>query len=141
MNVHTGALARIGAAIEIGRSRNAKYTHHQLDPTMTALSQMRAYAFPPQTAVYAGMIVGEHNRENDLEVNVCRAKKMTNVRSACNDKNIEIAPPRQFSLEAALEYIEDDELLEVTPQNLRMRKRILNSAIRKRNERRGIEEE
>ena len=104
--------------------------------------QLRGTFFiPPQTVVYAGMIVGEHNRENDLEVNVCRAKKMTNVRSACNDKNVEIAPHRQFSLEAALEYIEDDELLEVTPLNLRMRKRILNSAIRKRNERKGIGEE
>jgi GTP-binding protein len=70
-------------------------------------------------------------------VNVCKAKKMTNVRAAGSDKNMEIAPHKQFSLEAALEYLEDDELLEVTPQNLRMRKRILNESFRKRAEKSG----
>jgi len=95
--------------------------------------QLRGEFFiPPQVPVYPGMIVGEHNRLEDLVVNVCRAKKMTNVRSGCSDKNIEIAPPREYSLEAALEYIEEDELVEVTPLTLRMRKRVLDMTDRKR---------
>jgi GTP-binding protein len=101
------------------------------------LQQRGIFFIPLATPVYPGMIVGEHNRDNDLKVNVTRTKKMTNVRAAGSDKNMEIAPHKQFSLEAALEYIEDDELLEVTPKNLRMRKRILDEAMRRRMERRG----
>jgi len=98
--------------------------------------QLRGTFFvPPGTQVYPGMILGETNRSDDLVVNVCRAKKITNVRSAGSDKNMEIAPPREYSLEAALEYIEEDELLEVTPVNLRMRKRVLCESERKRNAR------
>ncbi len=96
-----------------------------------ALQQRGTFFIAPGTNVYEGMICGEHSKDNDLVVNVCKAKKVTNVRSAGSDKNMEIAPPRQFSLEAALEYIEDDELLEVTPENLRMRKRILSETKRK----------
>jgi len=95
--------------------------------------QLRGTFFVPVgIQVYNGMIVGEHNRGEDLEVNVCRAKKVTNVRSAGSDRNMEIAPPRELSLEAALEYIEDDELLEVTPENMRMRKRMLDKNARTR---------
>ncbi|MBN2711273.1 MAG: translational GTPase TypA [Planctomycetes bacterium] len=95
--------------------------------------QLRGEFFiPPQTKVYEGMIVGENNRSDDLRVNVCKGKKLTNVRSAGSDRNLEIAPPRDFSLEAALEYIEDDELLEITPENIRMRKRILSESEQKR---------
>ncbi len=86
----------------------------------------------PNVEVYAGMIVGEHTRENDLVLNVVRGKKLTNVRAAGSDDAIKLAPPRQFSLEQALEYINDDELLEVTPLNIRMRKKILNETERKR---------
>ena len=86
----------------------------------------------PGAAVYEGMIVGEHNREDDLVVNVCKGKKLTNTRSAGSDDNIRLSPPRQFSLEEALEYIEDDELLEVTPKNIRMRKKILDKTGRKK---------
>ena len=86
----------------------------------------------PVVEVYAGMIVGEHSRENDLVLNVVRGKKLTNVRAAGSDDAIKLAPPRQFSLEQALEYINDDELLEVTPQNIRMRKKILDETTRKR---------
>ncbi len=87
----------------------------------------------PATDVYEGMIVGENSRPDDLEVNVCREKKLTNVRaSGAHDKNADLAPPREFSLEAALEYIEDDELLEVTPENIRMRKRIRTETERKK---------
>jgi GTP-binding protein len=86
----------------------------------------------PNVKVYAGMIVGEHSRENDLVLNVVKGKKLTNVRAAGSDDAIKLAPPRQFSLEQALEYINDDELLEVTPLNIRMRKKILNETERKR---------
>lgn len=86
----------------------------------------------PAVKIYAGQILGEHNRDNDLVVNLCRAKKITNVRSAGRDGNAEFAPAKKFSLEAALEYIEDDELLEVTPVELRMRKRVLSESERKR---------
>jgi GTP-binding protein len=86
----------------------------------------------PNVEVYAGMIVGEHTRENDLVLNVVKGKKLTNVRAAGSDDAIKLAPPRQFSLEQALEYINDDELLEVTPLNIRMRKKILSEIDRKR---------
>lgn len=84
--------------------------------------------------VYAGMIVGENSKEGDLVVNVCRTKKLTNMRSSGADDSVRLTPPRQFTLEQALEYIEDDELLEITPQNIRMRKRYLDFHVRKRAE-------
>ncbi|MFH0977395.1 MAG: translational GTPase TypA [Spirochaetota bacterium] len=86
----------------------------------------------PGVAVYAGMIIGEHSRENDLEVNVCKGKKLTNMRAAGSDENIKLIPPRKFSLEQALEYIDYDELLEVTPKNIRMRKKMLDRIDRKK---------
>ena len=86
--------------------------------------------------VYMGMIVGENNRTGDLELNVCRAKKLTNMRASGRDDNVKLAPPRQMSLEECLEYVEDDELLEVTPTSLRLRKRILDELERKRERRR-----
>jgi GTP-binding protein len=92
-----------------------------------------AFFIHPQTDVYEGMIVGENARPDDMEVNVCREKKLTNVRaSGAHDKNADLAPPREFSLEAALEYLEDDELLEVTPDSLRLRKRIRTETERKK---------
>jgi GTP-binding protein len=92
---------------------------------------------PPGQEVYEGMIVGENNRDDDLAVNVCRTKKLTNMRAAGKDDNVNLAPPRVMSLEQCLEYIEDDELLEVTPRNLRLRKRELDFERRKRLERAG----
>ncbi|MBC8384040.1 MAG: translational GTPase TypA, partial [Candidatus Cloacimonetes bacterium] len=86
----------------------------------------------PVTEVYEGMIIGEHSRENDLVLNICKGKKLTNVRASGSDDSIKLAPPRKFSLEQALEYIEDDELLEVTPKNIRMRKKLLREIDRKR---------
>ena len=81
--------------------------------------------------VYAGMIIGEHCKDNDLVVNASRGKKLTNMRSVQSDEAIRLTPPRQFSLEQALDYIEDDELLEVTPTGLRLRKKILPAVRRK----------
>jgi len=82
--------------------------------------------------VYEGQVVGENRRAGDLNVNVCKAKKLTNIRAAGKDENTLITPPRQLTIERALEWIEADELLEVTPANLRLRKRILASSRRKR---------
>ncbi len=82
--------------------------------------------------VYSGMIIGEHSKENDLVVNACKTKKLTNMRAAGSDDAVKLITPRKFSLEQALEYIEDDELLEITPKNIRMRKRLLNIHERKR---------
>jgi GTP-binding protein len=82
--------------------------------------------------VYEGQIVAEHCRDNDLPVNVCREKKLTNIRAAGADKAIILKPPRQMTLELALEYIEEDELVEVTPKAIRMRKRFLTENERKR---------
>ena len=82
--------------------------------------------------LYAGMIIGEHSRENDLVVNACKGKKLTNMRAAGSDDAVRLIPPRKFSLEQALEYVENDELLEITPVSLRMRKRYLDHNERKR---------
>ncbi|MGL6132068.1 MAG: translational GTPase TypA, partial [Fusobacteriaceae bacterium] len=86
----------------------------------------------PGVAVYEGMIVGEHNRENDLIVNVCKAKKLTNMRASGSDDAVKIATPRKYTLEQALDYIADDELVEITPINIRIRKKFLNSNDRKK---------
>ena len=82
--------------------------------------------------VYEGQIVGEHCRDNDLPVNVCREKKLTNIRAASADKSIILKPHRQMTLEQALEYIEEDELVEVTPRSIRLRKMLLKEADRRR---------
>lgn len=87
---------------------------------------------PPGIEVYEGMIVGENARENDMTVNPCREKKLTNMRAAGSDENVVLKPPRDMSLEAALEYIEEDELVEVTPDNIRLRKILLKESDRRR---------
>jgi GTP-binding protein len=89
-------------------------------------AQERGMTFiEPQSEVYEGMIVGQHPRQGDLPVNVCRAKKMSNMRSSNEDIMVRLTPPMQLSLEQALDFLSDDELLEVTPKNLRLRKRLL----------------
>lgn len=86
----------------------------------------------PGVDVYEGMIVGENSRDGDMVVNVCKSKKLTNIRAAGSDDAIRLTPPREFSLEQALEYIDDDELLEVTPKSVRMRKKLLDRHDRKK---------
>ena len=88
----------------------------------------------PGDAIYAGMIVGENARENDIPVNPCKAKKLTNMRSVGDGKGIQLTAPLKLSLERALEYIDVDEYVEATPKNLRLRKKILNETARKRSE-------
>ena len=87
----------------------------------------------PQTKIYQGMIVGEHSKENDLEINVLKGKQLTNVRASGTDKAVTLTPPRKMSLEQMMSYISEDELLEVTPISLRLRKRYLCPNERKRN--------
>ena len=86
----------------------------------------------PATEVYAGMIVGIYNRQEDLEINVCKAKHLTNMRSKSSDGTVQLTPYTDFSLEQSIDFIEDDELLEVTPKSLRLRKRELDPNKRKR---------
>ncbi len=89
----------------------------------------------PGWKVYQGMIIGEHTRENDLEVNVLRGKKLTNIRAAGKDEAVRLTPPIRMTLEKALAYIENDELVEVTPKSIRLRKTKLDPNDRKRAER------
>ncbi len=95
----------------------------------------------PGWKVYRGMIVGEHTRGNDLEVNVLKGKKLTNIRTTAKDEAVRLTPPIRMMLEKALAYIEDDELVEVTPKSIRLRKRLLDPHERKRDERRKEAEE
>lgn len=88
----------------------------------------------PQSKVYGGMVIGEHSRSNDLDVNPVKAKQQSNVRSSGADEAIKIIPAKDMSLEHALEWIEDDELVEVTPENIRLRKRELDPGLRRRAE-------
>jgi GTP-binding protein len=88
--------------------------------------------------VYDGMIIGIHQRQNDLVVNPTKAKQLTNVRAAGTDENLVLTPPTRYSLEQALEFLDDDELLEVTPKNLRLRKKLLKESDRKRDARRKV---
>jgi GTP-binding protein len=86
----------------------------------------------PGDKIYKGMIVGENARENDIPVNPCKAKRLTNMRSQGDGKGIQLDPPLRMSLERALEYIGPDEYVEATPKNLRLRKKILDENQRKR---------
>ena len=86
----------------------------------------------PGEKVYAGMIVGQTGRSEDIEVNVCKKKQLTNTRSSGADEALRLVPPRILSMEQALDFIDTDELLEVTPTHLRIRKKILDPTLRKR---------
>ena len=107
---------------------NGEVTAYALD----ALRDRGVMFVKPGDRVYEGMIVGEHCEQNDIAVNVCRAKKATNIRSSTAEKGIKLSPPRDLSLEMALEYIEDDELIEITPKIFRLRKKLLKENDRKR---------
>jgi GTP-binding protein len=93
----------------------------------------------PGDKVYVGMIIGENSRSEDLEVNPIREKRLTNIRAAGKDDAMLLTPPRRMSLEQAIAYVDDDELVEVTPSAIRLRKRILDPHQRKRAERRAEE--
>jgi GTP-binding protein len=93
----------------------------------------------PGVEVYEGMVVGEQTRPGDIVVNVCKKRHVTNVRSSNKEIDERLTPPRVLSLDQCIEYLRDDELLEVTPVNLRLRKRILDSRTRGREEKRAKE--
>lgn len=102
--------------------------------TAHALSSLEARGIlfvGPSTDVYEGMLIGECAKPSDLVVNPVRAKKLTNVRAAGSDEMVRLAPPRQVTLEDAITYVRDDELVELTPSSIRMRKRVLNADKRK----------
>ena len=84
----------------------------------------------PGEKVYSGMVIGQTGRSEDIEINVCKKKQLTNTRAAGSDDALRLVPPRKMSLEQCLEFLADDELLEVTPKNLRIRKTILNKELR-----------
>ena len=91
----------------------------------------------PGTMVYEGMVVGQNHRQGDIEVNVCKKKHVTNMRAAGSDEALRLTPPRKLSLEEALEFIDDDELVEITPKNIRIRKKILNTSQRRRQQKKS----
>jgi len=98
-------------------------------------AQERGFLFiSPGESVYSGMVVGQSGKTEDIEVNVCKTKHLTNTRSSSADEALRLVPPRILSLEQAIEYIDTDELLEVTPNHLRIRKKILDPRLRKRAE-------
>lgn len=90
------------------------------------------YLFGPGVEVYEGMIVGLNSRGEDLSINVCKEKHLTNTRASGSDEALRLVPPIQMSLEKAIEFIQDDELVEITPQSIRLRKKILDSKQRER---------
>jgi GTP-binding protein len=114
-------------------SESGGVTAYALD----ALYDRGEFFIRPGDQVYEGQVVGEHCRIGDLVVNVVRGKKLTNMRAAGKDDNSQVRPMRQMSLEASLEYIEDDELVEVTPTAIRMRKVLLRESDRRRAARRA----
>ena len=131
---YRGAISqyRPGVLVSMESGMTTTYALHNLEP--------RGVLFVgPQTEVYSGMIIGEHSKENDLEVNPVKGKELTNVRSVTADEKLFLAPPRKMSLEEALSYIQDDELVEVTPATIRLRKKELDSNIRKKT-RKNVEE-
>ncbi len=121
---------------EIGGRKNgamiAMTTEKAVAYALGTLQERGALFVEPGTECYEGMLVGERNQPGDMVVNIARTKNLGNQRSSTADISVQLVPPRKFSLEEALEYIIDDELVEVTPKNIRMRKRLLNATDRKK---------
>lgn len=122
---------RQNGSIIAGESGNA-YAY-----ALDKLQDRGRFFIEPQTDVYEGQVVGEHNKEGDLVVNVTKSKKLTNVRASGSDDKAQLAPPIVFSLEEALEYIKEDEYVEVTPKHMRIRKILLDDNDRKRAAKKG----
>lgn len=116
----------VGSLVSMGKGVASAYA-------IDALQQRGIFFISPNTETYEGMIVGEHSREGELMVNLQKTKNLTNVRASGSDRGLKIAPHIEMSLEQALEYIEDDELVEITPKNIRLRKIHLSALDRKRN--------
>ena len=119
-----------------GRSNGALVsleTGESIAYSMNKLLDRGRFFIDPGEEIYGGQVVGEHTRERDLNINICKTKKLTNVRAAGSDEKIVLPPPVRFSLEEMLEYIREDEMVEITPHHLRMRKILLDPLQRKRN--------
>ena len=101
--------------------------------SMNKLLDRGRFFVEPGEEIYGGQVVGEHTRERDLNINICKAKKLTNVRASGSDEKVQLPPAIKFSLEEALEYIQEDEMVEVTPHHMRIRKILLDPLARKRN--------
>jgi GTP-binding protein len=132
----SGEIPHRKAGVLISLETNAVTTY-----AVEALADRGSLFVEPQQKVYNGQIVGEHNRDNDLTVNITRLKHLTNIRAASKEATVVLKAPRRLSLEAALEYIEDDELVEVTPTSIRLRKKILDESMRKRADRQSKDRE
>jgi GTP-binding protein len=113
-----------GALVSDRTGKATAYAIENLQPRGTLF-------ISPTKEVYEGMIVGEHNRPGDLDVNITKEKKLTNMRASGSDDLIQLAPPRRLSLEQAIEFIREDEIVEVTPVAFRLRKRVLQANQRK----------
>ncbi len=107
--------------------------------SINRLQDRGTFFIHPNEKVYAGQVIGQNSRQDDLVVNVIHTKKLSNVRAAGADEKLGIAPPVKFSLEEAMEYIAEDEYIEVTPQSLRLRKILLNEHERKRADKSGMQ--
>lgn len=108
---------------------------------MWKLQERSVFFIEPGTKVYSGMVVGENSREKDMTVNVCKTKQLTNMRASGSDEAVRLEPPRKLTLEQAIEWITDDELVEVTPESIRIRKKYLDADMRKRMSKRAAEAE
>jgi GTP-binding protein len=128
------AARKSGAMVATAKGRTTAYALFSL--------QARGTLFIPEAIqVYEGMIIGEHARENDIDVNAVKEKQLNNIRAAGKDENLILSPARIFSLEESMEFIDMDELMEVTPESLRLRKRILQANMRPRKKKKKLEEE
>ena len=122
-----GPIAERGTGVLVAdrEGRATAYAIFHLQPRGT-------FFIPDGIQVYEGMIVGENSRPVDIDVNICKEKKLTNIRAAGTDEALRLVPPRILSLEAALEFINEDELVEITPASIRMRKKVLDAGKRPR---------
>ena len=119
------ALRTTGSLVSDRAGKAVPYALYNLEP--------RGILFvSPNDPVYEGMIIGDNNRDNDLNVNPCREKKLSNMRSAGNDDNILLTPVQPMTLEKAITFIKDDELIEITPKSIRLRKTVLSATERNR---------
>ncbi|KAK3242660.1 hypothetical protein CYMTET_47660, partial [Cymbomonas tetramitiformis] len=124
-----GTLSQVRKGVIISMAKGATTLH-----ALGALESRGVLFVDPQVDTYEGMIIGEHSRDGDLEVNPCKEKKLTNMRASGTDETIRLTPPRRLGLEEAMGYVASDEMIEVTPSAIRLRKRILSANQRKRAE-------
>ena len=118
----------------VRRSKGSIISGFDGDAVAFSIANLQArgvFFIAPGTACYTGMVIGEHSKDNDLEVNICKGKKLTNMRASGNDEAIKIIPPRRLTIESILEFMGSDELMEVTPKSLRVRKKYLSETERK----------